>query len=235
MFHKSARFYDLIYNWKNYKAESQMLIRIIHENLTSGGKNLLDIACGTGQHIQNLKEHFTAEGLDLDPELVSIARERNPGLVFHQEDMTDFELQKKFDVITCLFSSIGYVKTLENLYRTISCMRQHLVPGGILIIEPWFTPGDWHPNTVHGLFIDEPDIKIARINTSMVDGRISILDLHYLIGTPEGTEHLVERHELGLFERDETLEAFKSAGLEATFNEEGLMGRGLFIGRLPND
>lgn len=233
MFHKTARFYDLIYNWKDYKAKSQMLIKIIHENLISGGKNLLDVACGTGQHIEHLKERFTVEGLDIDPELIGIARERNHELIFHQENMTIFKLQKKFDIITCLFSSIGYVKSLENLNKTISCMRQHLVPGGLLIIEPWFTPGEWHTNTVHALFIDEPDLKIARINTSMVDGRISILDLHYLIGTPEGTDHLVERHELGLFEIEETLDAFKSAGLEATYNKEGLMGRGLYIARLP--
>ena len=32
--------------------------------------------------------------------------------------MIDMDLGKKFDVITCLFSSIGYVKTYSNLEQT---------------------------------------------------------------------------------------------------------------------
>jgi len=133
--------------------------------------------------------------------------------------------------VTCLFSSIGYVKTLDNVRRAVACMTRHLLPGGVLIIEPWFTPGDWHTPSVHASFIDEPDLKIARINTSFVDGRLSYFDLHYLIGTAEGTEHFVERHELGLFEMDEIQAALADAGLEVTYDAEGLMGRGLYIGK----
>jgi len=95
-------------------------------------------------------------------------------------------------------------------------MTRHLLPGGILVIEPWFTPEACHPGTVHSLFIDEPDSKIAQVNRSFVDGRLSFFDLHYLIGTPRGTEHSVEHHELGLFETDEIHAVLINGCLEVT-------------------
>jgi SAM-dependent methyltransferase len=233
MFSKTARYYDKIYSFKDYQAETQRLIASIRDNLRSEGNRLLDVACGTGLHIEYLKEYFVIEGLDISQELLEIARQRNPKVLFHPADMMDFHLGHKYDVVTCLFGSIGYVKTLGNLGQAVRCMANHLVGGGILVIEPWFTPETWKPGTVHGVFIDEPDLKIARVNTSFVSGRISYFDLHYLIGTPEGTEHFVERHELGLFEQDEMDAALAGVGLEVIYDSEGLMGRGLFIGKRP--
>ena len=72
----------------------------------------------------------------------------------------------------------------------------------------------------------------CRINTSYAEGRLSYFDLRYLIGTPEGTEHFVEHHELGLFEQGEMAAAFEGAGLVVSYDKEGLTGRGLYIGRL---
>jgi SAM-dependent methyltransferase len=189
------------------------------------------VACGTGRHLEYLKDRYDIEGLDLSPKLLAIARQRLPGIRFHHADMTAFDLGKPFDIVTCLFSSIGYVRTPENLSRAVTCMASHLKPGGLLVIEPWFTPDVWRPGTVHAIFIDEPALKIARINSSFVTGRLSVFDLHYVIGTPVGTEHLVEHHELGLFTTDEMLAALAAVGLEVTFEPKGLMGRGLFIGR----
>lgn len=233
MFTKTARFYDKIYAFKDYPAEVERLVAIVRQNLRSGGHRLLDVACGTGQHVEYLKAHFEVEGLDINEELLDIARQRNPGVVFHQGDMLDFHLGRRFDVVTCLFSSIGYVKTLDNVRRAVARMARHLVDGGVLVVEPWFTPADWHAPSVHALFIDEPEIKIARVNTSFQEGRLSYFDLHYLIGTIEGTEHFVERHELGLFETDEMRAEIEGAGLEVTYDAEGLTGRGLFVGRKP--
>jgi hypothetical protein len=110
-------------------------------------------------------------------------------------------------------------------------MARHLVPDGLLIIEPWFTPAQWNPGTVHMVAVDEPELKIVRMNTSQVRGRFSILDLHYLVGTPQRTQHFVERHELGLFEQEEMKEAIVEAGMQVTFDEAGLTGRGLYVGR----
>jgi hypothetical protein len=110
-------------------------------------------------------------------------------------------------------------------------MTRHVIRGGLLIIEPWFTPETWHAPSVHADLVDEPELKIARVNTSFVDGRLSYFDLHYLIGTLEGTEHFVERHELGLFETAEVRDVLTRAGLAVTYDAEGLTDRGLFIGR----
>jgi ubiquinone/menaquinone biosynthesis C-methylase UbiE len=235
MFLKTARYYDKIYSFKDYRAEAQYLTAVVDQNLRSGGDRLLDVACGTGRHIEHLKKRFAVEGLDISEELLELARQQNPDVLFHQADMVHFELARQFDVVTCLFSSIGYVRTAENLRQAINCMAQHVVPGGVVLIEPWFTPDTWHPGTVHAVLIDEPELKIARVNTSFSRGRLSYFDLHYLIGTPQGTEHFVERHELGLFDRDEMTAAFEAAGLQVRYDEEGLTGRGLYIGRLGQD
>ena len=158
-----------------------------------------------------------------------LARLQHPNVAFYQGDMVDFDLGQRFDVITCLFSAIGYVRTLDKLNRAVHTMANHLEPGGMLLVEPWFTPGDWNTGKPHAMLIDEPELKIARVSTGFRNGRLSWFDFHYLIATPEGTEHVVERHELGLFERSEMQAAFMNAGLSVHYDEHGPTGRGLWI------
>jgi ubiquinone/menaquinone biosynthesis C-methylase UbiE len=230
MFTKTAEFYDLIYSFKDYQSKTEQLLKLLTPSHPPGS-HLLDIACGTGQHLFFLKNYFQVDGLDLSEELLQAARARNPDVVFYHANMQDFQLTQQYDVITCLFSSIGYLLTLANLTAGIQTMVRHLKPGGTLVIEPWFTPETWQAGTVHAVLIDKHDLKIARVNTSFVDGRRSYFDLHYLIGTPQGTEHFVEQHELGLFHTEEMLEILNAASLETTYDPEGLTGRGLFVGR----
>jgi len=215
----------------SYAGEVERLISLLSAKHGARRGTLLDVACGTGLHIEHLRRRFDAEGLDICPELLAIARKRNPDAVFHLADMTAFGLGKRFDVVTCLFSSIGYVKTLDRLRAAVRSMAAHLRPEGILAVEPWFTPETRRPNTVHALYIDETELKIARINTSFVDGRTSIFDLHYLIGTPEGTEHVIEHHELGLFDVEEMVAAMEEEGLAVDYGPQGLTGRGLYVAR----
>jgi SAM-dependent methyltransferase len=230
MFTKSARFYDALYAWKDYETEAQRLRDLIQGHGHGDGATLLDVACGTGAHIAHLKQYYRVEGLDLDPVLLGIARERNPEIVFHQGDMADFKLGRQFDVVACLFSSIGYVKTVPRLNQTLANLARHAAPGGLVVVEPWLMPDAYEVGGVHALFVDQPELKIARMNLSALEGGVSILDFHYLVGTLGGIEHFTERHELGLFSHDDYLAAYHAAGLEVEYNPEGLMGRGLYVG-----
>lgn len=230
MFSRTASYYDKLYAGKDYVGEVARLIAILGIQPDEKQLTLLDVACGTGRHIQHLCKHFDVEGLDICPELLDIARARNTDLAFHLGDMTRFELGKQFDIVTCLFSSIGYVRTLDRLGAAMCSMAKHLKPGGVLVVEPWFTPETWHADTVHSLYVDEAELKVARISTSLVKDKMSVFDLHHLIGTTSGTEQLVEHHELGLFEVDEMTSAIERAGLRAEYDPGGLTGRGLYLG-----
>lgn len=233
MFTKSAAFYDAIYSWKDYPAESQQIHGLIQHYKQSDGKSLLDAACGTGAHARYLREHYAITGFDLDPVLLGIARETCPDGVFHEADMRDFDLGQQFTAVVCLFGAIGYVQTLDSLNQTLACFARHTAPGGVVIVEPWFGPGDMKPDTVHARFIDEPELKISRINITRVEGTISSFTFHYLVGTPEGVEYFTEFHEMGLFSHEQYLAAFSDAGLTVHHDPEGLMGRGLYIGAQP--
>ena len=232
MFSKSAQYYDEIYAsiHKDYSTEVTKAHKIIQKHKQSKGKLLLDVACGTGAHAGPLSKYYQVEGLDLDPQMLSVARKKHPKITFHQGDMTDFDLGHQFDVIVCLFSSIGYVKTKSRLQKAIKTMNRHLLPTGVLLIEPWFTPKQWKPGRAFMTQITKPDLKIVRMSYSGQKSKISFIEFQYLIGTSKGIEHHTEIHELGLFTHREYMYAFKAKGLKVTHDPEGLDGRGLYIG-----
>lgn len=232
MFSKSAKYYDEIYASvdKNYAAEAKKAHKIIQTYKKSKGKALLDVACGTGFHASLFSKYYQVEGIDLDPEMLAVAKKKHPKIRFHQGDMTNFDLSRQFDVVVCLFSSIGYVKTKSRLQKAIKNMGKHLVPGGVLLIEPWFTPEQWHPGRVSMTQVNQPELKIVRMSYAAQKRNISTIEFQYLTGTSKGIEHSVEMHELGLFTHSEYMNAFKAAKLNVARDPQGLDGRGLYIG-----
>jgi SAM-dependent methyltransferase len=230
MFVQTQRLYDAIYSWKDYAAEAQRLKALLAGRQTSGRRTLLDIACGTGGHIPYLRDDFAYEGLDLDAKMLALARERFPDIPFHQGDMLNFDLGRQFDVVTCLFSSIAYVKTAQKLEQAIATMTRHVRPGGVLVIEPFVAPQDWEPGRPTATFVDQPDLKIARMSVGAREGDVAIITFEYLVATSAGIERLSEHHELGLFTDAQYRAAFAAAGCDVMRDPDGLMGRSLYLG-----
>ena len=232
MFTQSAKYFDALYRalGKEYPVEAARIKQLVAEHKRSEGNTLLDVACGTGMHIAHLRDQFECEGLDVDRNLLSIAAERNPGVQMHLADMISFNVGKRYDVITCLFSSIGYVPNVGRLEQTLQTFKRHLRPGGVVILEPWVAPEQWSDGHLNALFVDEPDLKIARMNVSRRDGNVAVLHFHYMVASRDGIRSFTEPHRLTLFTRPEYEGAFRKAGLTVTFDESGLVGRGLYIG-----
>ena len=231
MFDRSAHLYDALYAWKDYEAEAAKVVELV-ERLHPGARTLLDVACGTGKHLELLQKRFEVEGVDLDGELLGIAARRLPEVSLHQADMASFDLGKCFDVVLCLFSSVGYMETAERLNQAAANLTRHVAPGGLLLVEPWLMPDAYEEGHIGLLTVDDPTLKVVRMNTSKREGDVSVMDFDYLVGTPERVEHFRETHRLGLFSDEQYRDALVAAGLELLAGDD-LMGRGLYVARKP--
>jgi SAM-dependent methyltransferase len=228
MFDKSAHLYDLAYSFKDYAAESAWVRNDVRSRVPQAG-SLLDVACGTGKHLEHLRGEFHCEGLDLNPEFVEIAQQRT-GVRVHGASMESFDVGEKFDAVVCLFSSIGYTSDLPG---AIGSMARHLNPGGVLIVEPWLRPDQWVAGHVQVLNQEADGTHLVRMTTSRVDGSQSILEMRYLVGSQSRAEHFVEIHRLTLFSLSEYESAFVASDLTFEFDPDGPAGRGALIGLAP--
>src|SRR5262245_23064668 len=111
-------FYDDMFAFKDYGGEADYLVDVIRRH-DPVARSLLDVACGTGRHLEHLRREFQVEGLDINTRFLEMARHRLPGVTLHEGDMTEFDLGRSFDVVTVLFSAIAMTLTVDALERSI--------------------------------------------------------------------------------------------------------------------
>ena len=227
-----AKYYDLMYSWKDYRKEAETLADLIKRYKRAPGNSLLDVGCGTGQHIRHLNGKFDCVGIDINDAMLEQARRNVGGVEFAHGDMVDFDLEKKFDVILCLFSAIGFLKTYPRLKKALRNFAKHLREGGVVIIEPWFTKETAKSPYVSVLTQGSDNLKIVRVDHSEVKGGLSIIDGRIVVAQKGvGIRSYEDRMELALFEKDEFLKLMREAGLQSRYLKKSLApGRGLYVG-----
>lgn len=225
-----ARYYDLIYAWKDYEKDVERLEELLGANKTSSGNRLLDVGCGTGNHLTLLRDRYDCVGIDTSDEMLEVAREKLPGTKLLNADMMEFDLGERFDVVICMFSTLGYATTLGELGKVAANIERHLVDGGVAVVEPWLRKDDIRPGFIGMHTYDSPKIKIARQGRLIIEEDISVFEAHYLIAEEGEIRHVIDRHELALFGEDVIVEALEGAGLRAWFEEDGFaQDRGAII------
>lgn len=142
----------------------------------------------------------------------------------YQLDLRSFDLERRFDVVTCLFSAIGYAGTRDGLHAAAVALAAHLAPKGLLLMEPWVPPVDGF--RFAEVYNADPTLALARAGVGASRGGVFASETHYLVARPGGVEHFSESHVLGLFQLGDYEWALRSAGLEPEYLPEN---RGLFL------
>jgi SAM-dependent methyltransferase len=236
-----AELYDLLYasgiDGKDYSAEAGEIAALVRR-ARPHSRTLLDIACGTGEHARYLSEvhGFEVDGIDISPDMIARARAKCPRGRFDIADMASFQLGRCYDGLLCMFSAIGHVVTLPRLRDTLACMRAHLAPGGVAVVQPYLTPDAIPKLGTREYCFESGDLKVRRTRFAELDGRCHRVSYHYNIEGPDGMREADEVEEWGLFTRDEMLATFSAVGLAATYDPSGwsdATGRGIYIALAP--
>ena len=249
-YERSADVYDVMnaVRGKSYPDEAATVLRLIRDRVADA-RSLLDVACGTGLHLGSFRNDLSVEGVEPHLGLRAIARERLIDVPIHDGDMRTFELGRHFDVVTCLFSAIGYMLTIDDVRAAVRQMTAHVSPGGVLVVEPWFHPDAWIDGLVIAEAANVDDLAISRLSHSIRDGDIAHFDFYWTVArgptlsdeTVRGgmrshkrgrgaVEQWIEPHRLGLWTDAEYRDAFARAGLDVEHDPSGLTGRGLYLG-----
>ena len=144
--------------------------------------------------------------------------------------MRSFSLGPRFDAVICLFSSIGYMTCAGELESSVAAMADHLQPGGVLIFDGWVRPEEWRdPGTVRVEVAERPEVSVVRVARSRREGRATHLEMHHLVATLDGVDHLVDHHTLTLFAPEEYEAALAGAGLDFEVLPSPMPGRDRYV------
>lgn len=228
-----STYYDALYvNDEEYSLEAARVKELLTRHGLPAQGDLLVLACGTGGHIPYFKDHYHVSGLDLSEDMLALAGSKFPGLGFHLGNLIDFELHMEFDAIVCLYGSIGFVKTVDNLRAAMKRIAAHLRPEGLALITPWSTEEDFRDIIVVDA-ADRPDLKIARMEqVRLKEPKRIEVTFHHLLGKNDNVTYHKQSMEIGLFSRQEYLSAMKDAGMKVIEEYTGTDVRGgAYIGK----
>jgi ubiquinone/menaquinone biosynthesis C-methylase UbiE len=232
-FENYAKYYDSIYlKMKDYRKESEMIKTVIRLYQKKSSKTLLDVGCGTAEHLKNLSSDFLCTGVDINKDMIKIARKKNPSMGLIAADMLKMNLRRKFDVIISLFSVIGYAHTFGNLVKSLRNMRNHLESNGLLIIEPWIFRKDYTKGHIGFETYSDDKIKFVRMSRSQLTKSEWLLQMYYMFSDGGDIKCSKEVHKMLSLDKQDYIRAFKLAGfsdvkfLNKKFWERS---RGLFI------
>jgi SAM-dependent methyltransferase len=194
--------------------------------------SLLDVACGTGAHLEAFRSLFAeVEGVELSGGMLEVARRRLPGVTVHQGDMREFGLGRTFDVVTCMFSSIGHVGSVAGLRAALGRFAAHVEIGGVIVIEPWWFPETFIDGYATGDVVSGSGRTVARLSHSAREGDRSRVTVHFAVSDPAaGLNHVTEEYLVSLFGQQEYEDAFCRAGCSVEYVPGGPNGRGWFVG-----
>ncbi|BFM39513.1 class I SAM-dependent methyltransferase [Synechocystis sp. LKSZ1] len=183
-----ADYYDVLYQDKDYPGEVDFIHGLIQSHRPQA-RTVLDLGCGTGRHSSLLvQKGYSVQGIDQSVAMLAKAEARraslSPALAenlqFEVGDIRELTLDRKFDVVLLLFHVLSYQISHQDLLATLTTVRQHLQPGGILIFDCWYGPAILtDPPLVRVKRAETDSLQITRISEPQLMVNDNCVDVHY--------------------------------------------------------
>lgn len=138
-FSSLARVYDAIFADVEYDDWCEFALETLHslgwlEN--PKGTTMLDVACGTGSSsVPYVRRGLVVSGADISADMLEVARSKLPEVTFYQQGFLELQLDKRFELITCVFDSLNNLLSLTDLELALQKIRAHLTPNGIFVFD----------------------------------------------------------------------------------------------------
>lgn len=127
-----AGYYDKVIG-KGYETNDYILKKINRYN--KNAKSVLELGCGTGSNLLHFKKDIDLTGLDISGEMIKIAKKKLPGCKFYQQDIRSFSLNKKYDLILCLYDTLNHVLLFSEWKKIFENVNKHLNDKGLFIFD----------------------------------------------------------------------------------------------------
>lgn len=175
-----SKYYNLLYGDKNYKKETDYVVKQI-EAFAPKAKTILEFGSGTGGHGLCLqKREFKIFGLDKSESMVAEAKKR--GLPCQTADISHFKLKKKYDVIIALFNVIGYLTDNKDLIAAFLNAHKHLNQEGIFLFDVWYSPAVYEQKALPRVKkMKNSEIAVTRIAEPKIDINNNIINIYFTL------------------------------------------------------
>lgn len=238
VFGSYARYYDLLYQDKDYSGESAFVAGLIRKHLPAAAE-VLELGCGTGAHACLLAaEGFSLHAVDLSAQMLERGRSRlnklDPAcrqrLSFDQGDARNYRTERRFDVVISLFHVVSYQTSNDDLRAMFETVARHLKPGGIFIFDYWFAPAVLTQKpAVRIRRIESDEIQVTRIAEPNMHATESCVDVNYEVfirdKATDSTVTLRETHRMRYLLPTEIDLLARGAGLKLLEACEWLTGK----------
>jgi len=182
-----ASFYDSLYQDKDYSSECDFLEKVFSKYCNKRIISILDLGCGTGNHSILLAERgYLMTGVDISKNMLSFAKEKNlqknVSINFHERDIRNLSLKKKFDAVILMFAVVSYQVSNSDIRAVFKSIKQHLKPNGIFIFDCWYGPSVTHIKPSKRVKkVNNGNIEIIRIANPVLNKKNKMVTVNFTI------------------------------------------------------